>query len=141
MLLPPKHIFPQGEHLLFHIVKPNRSIQSAVILMRAYAFTGRNKTVLAILCTAYLAMVAAYMWLFCSQFVGNVFSFYLRRSASLFVHGFTAVKELYWMFGESGCFANDDHAESGSMFTYTRATRTGVSISLPHTRTCFPHLM
>jgi hypothetical protein len=95
-------------HPLYAFLVPFHLCPQGVILMRAYAFTGRNKFVLAILLPAYLAFITAFSWLLGSQFI--------------------YVKDLYFLFGTSACFANDKHAEDGPGFSYTRATRTGLVI-------------
>jgi len=95
-------------HPLYAFLVPFHLCPQAVILMRAYAFTGRSKLVLAILLPAYLAVLVAYSWLLGSQFV--------------------YIKDLYFLFGTSACFANDKHAEDGPTFAYTPATRSGLVV-------------
>ncbi|KAK7464657.1 hypothetical protein VKT23_003901 [Stygiomarasmius scandens] len=62
----------------------------AVILMRAYAFTGRERRMLYILCLCYLVLAGAEIWLFGKWFILEVGAFQL--------------------FGKSGCYANDGGA-------------------------------
>jgi len=93
-------------HPLYAFLVPFHLCPQAVILMRTYAFTGRSKYVLAMLLSAYLAFFSAYTWLFGSQFI--------------------VIKDLYLLFGNSACFANDKHAEDGQAFSSKRGVRTGL---------------
>lgn len=95
-------------HPVYALLVPFQMAAQAVMLMRAYAFTGRNKVVLVVLCVCYLALFAAEMWLFT-------------------VH-FTLVGTLFLILGKSGCFANDSEAETGGMVHNIPSTWTGVVI-------------
>lgn len=48
---------------------------SAVILIRAHAFTGRKKIVFVTLLLGFLAVAAAHIWLFSPRFEGRSSSF------------------------------------------------------------------
>ncbi|TFK74874.1 hypothetical protein BDN72DRAFT_637230 [Pluteus cervinus] len=73
----------------------------AVVLIRSFAFTGRNRYILTLFLLCYIALVVAEIWLFGFQFV--------------------FVDELFQLLGESGCYANDAHAEGGGAFAYLSA--------------------
>ncbi|THV03818.1 hypothetical protein K435DRAFT_238694 [Dendrothele bispora CBS 962.96] len=73
----------------------------AVVLMRTYAFTGRERKILYSLCACYLSLAGAEIWLFGYWFI-------LESSA-------------FQLFGKSGCFANDSGAV-GLEFHYGSAT-------------------
>jgi len=60
ILLAPCQIFPQG-----------------VMLMRAYAFSGRNKRVLLLLCLCYIGLIGVDIWVFCTQIAAPPPIFYL----------------------------------------------------------------
>ncbi|EAU90383.1 hypothetical protein CC1G_00767 [Coprinopsis cinerea okayama7 len=68
------------------LLAPCQFFPQAVMFMRAYAFSGRSSTVLAILSMCYVALVGVDLWAFC---IG------VKMPPKLF----------YWAFGgESGCF-------------------------------------
>jgi len=104
----PQELCEKIIHPLYAFLVPFHLCSQAVILMRAYAFTGRSKIVLAILLPAYLAFLCAYTWLLGTQFI--------------------VIKDLYLLYGKSACFANDKQAEQGPAFAYSRGPRTGLVI-------------
>ncbi|KAF9465540.1 hypothetical protein BDZ94DRAFT_323046 [Collybia nuda] len=60
VLLAPCQVFPQG-----------------VMLMRAYAFSGRNKKVLLLLCICYAGLIGVDIWVFCTHIAVPPTIFYL----------------------------------------------------------------
>ncbi|KAF5345513.1 hypothetical protein D9758_012035 [Tetrapyrgos nigripes] len=72
----------------------------AVIMMRAYAFTGRNRATLWTLCTCYFALAGTEIW--------------------LFGHWFELEAGIFQLLGNTGCYANDAGAVKLS-FQYGRA--------------------
>ncbi|KAF8895542.1 hypothetical protein BD779DRAFT_1500092 [Infundibulicybe gibba] len=77
-----------------------------VILIRTFAFTGRSNIILGVLSISFLTVAVAEIWLFGTRFV--------------------VVDELYLLLGNSGCFANDAHAQAGKPFEYLNAKPTGL---------------
>jgi len=77
-----------------------------VVLLRAYAFTGRKYSILVLLSTLFVVMSVAEIWLFGTRFV--------------------MVDGLYILLGHSGCFANDETAEIGDIYLGATATPAGL---------------
>ncbi|KAF8644415.1 hypothetical protein AX16_008475 [Volvariella volvacea WC 439] len=78
-----------------------------VILIRSWAFAGRNPIILGMLVTCFIILAGAEIWLFGTNFV--------------------VVKELYLLLGDSACFANDGLAQAGGPYEYLSAFPTAVS--------------
>ncbi|KAL0961310.1 hypothetical protein HGRIS_006269 [Hohenbuehelia grisea] len=103
-----KHVCEKIIHPLYGCLMIYQLSAQAVILIRAYAFTGRNKWVLAVLSTCYLAIMGAEIWLFGSRFV--------------------VPEEIFFIFGTSGCFGNDAGAQKSGLFQFHFALQTGMVV-------------
>ncbi|KAJ6605827.1 hypothetical protein B0H10DRAFT_601946 [Mycena sp. CBHHK59/15] len=71
---------------------PMQSFAQGVMLMRAYAFAGRNVKILFVLCSCYAGLLGVNIWFFCTQVV-------------------PLPDETYEILGGTGCFP--DYAASG----------------------------
>ncbi|KAF9479546.1 hypothetical protein BDN70DRAFT_878606 [Pholiota conissans] len=74
--------FAHGVHAA---LAPCQFFSQAVMLMRAFGFAGRSKTVLAVLGTFYVALLCVDIWVFCTRLE-------------------ILPKELYFLLGGTGCF-------------------------------------
>ncbi|ESK95745.1 hypothetical protein Moror_12474 [Moniliophthora roreri MCA 2997] len=93
-------------HPLYGFMPIFQLSSQAVMVIRTYAFTGRSTHVLVFLITCLVVYAAADVWLFGSRFV--------------------VPEELYIIFGESGCFANDQSVETQGLWKWSRAVDAGV---------------
>ncbi|EPQ54586.1 hypothetical protein GLOTRDRAFT_139137 [Gloeophyllum trabeum ATCC 11539] len=89
--------------LLYCMVIPFPMSAQAVILFRTYAFTGRQKVILGILCLAFAVLFAVEVWIFGASF--------------------SLAEELFVLYGRTACFGNDKFAQSQA-FVYQRAYHT-----------------
>jgi hypothetical protein len=99
--------------------------KTGVMMMRAYAFTSRNRRVLIILGTCYIILIGVNIWVFCIKI--------------------DIPAELYVVLGDSGCFAN--YGPNGtiamrigvSSFTRTPTIDSDPMIPTVHNRTVHSH--
>jgi len=92
-------------HPLYAFMVPFQLSAQVVILIRAYAFTGRSRGIFVLLWTCFISLLFAQIWLFGTQFI--------------------PIPELYLLLGKSGCFANDKQAEKDA-FVQAKSMETGL---------------
>ncbi|KAF8972755.1 hypothetical protein BDZ97DRAFT_1782509 [Flammula alnicola] len=74
-------------HTVHALLAPCQFFSQAVMMMRAFAFAGRSKRILALLGSCYICLLGVDIWVFCTQIV-------------------IPPTELYVLLGGTGCFPN-----------------------------------
>ncbi|TFK52460.1 hypothetical protein OE88DRAFT_1405861 [Heliocybe sulcata] len=94
------HTCDKVTRVLYCLLIPFPFSAQTIIMLRTYAFTGRRKSILAILCVAAAAILGLEVWIFGTDF--------------------TLSEELFLLYNETGCFAEDRYAQA-NVFVYRPA--------------------
>jgi hypothetical protein len=118
-------------HFLAKVNRIRRNISiythrdTAVILIRAHAFTGRKKITFWALLAGFIGLTAGNIYVFGTQFVGrHVSAFTFEISKFL-----TASSDLNVFLGPSGCYGDNKVTMHGEVFLTKNAAGIGVRAS------------
>ncbi|KAF8997873.1 hypothetical protein BDQ17DRAFT_1428769 [Cyathus striatus] len=81
------------------MLAPCQFFSQAVMVMRAYAFSGRDKRILVLLLACYSGLVAVNIWIFC-------------------IHTYIPPAELFFFLQRTGCFPNYGEGITGKRIGY-----------------------